>query len=145
LRAVYCVANPRNSTAIAAVSRLVSHPAKTLARREEIVNTLLDNERCLSALRVANTLAGRDDAPEVKLFLMSDATVVGLPHQHDGAGSGLQAQVEQLVAAGAQIRLCRTCALARGLAELTLIAGVSIGTLPELGDWIMAADKVITF
>ena len=103
------------------------------------------SERCLSALRVANTLAGRNDAPEVKLFLMSDATVVGLPHQHDGAGSGLQAQVEQLVHAGASIRLCRTCALARGLAELTLIDGVSIGTLPELGDWIMAADKVITF
>ena len=37
-------ANPRNSTAIAAVSRaggrpLASHPAKPLSRREEIVNT----------------------------------------------------------------------------------------------------------
>ena len=49
------------------------------------------------------------------------------------------------MSAGAQIRLCRTCALARGLAELTLIDGVGIGTLPELGDWVMAADKVITF
>ncbi|MEG3001704.1 MAG: DsrE family protein [Comamonas sp.] len=104
-----------------------------------------DSERCLSALRVANTLAGRDDAPKVKLFLMSDATVVGLPHQHDGTGSSLQALVEQLVQSGASIRLCRTCALARGLAELTLIDGVSIGTLPELGDWVVAADKVITF
>ena len=43
LRAVYGVANPRNSAAIAAVLRLVSHPAKTLARREEIVNMLLGN------------------------------------------------------------------------------------------------------
>jgi len=33
-------ANPRNSTAIAAVSRLASYPAKPLSRREEIVNTL---------------------------------------------------------------------------------------------------------
>ena len=103
------------------------------------------SERCLSALRVANALAGRDDAPQLQVFLMSDATVVALPGQQDGAGSGLQAQVETLVHAGATVKLCRTCALARGLVDLTLIDGVSIGTLPELADWVMAADKVITF
>ena len=42
--AVCVVANPRNSTAIAAVLRaggrpLAAHPAKPLSRREEIVNT----------------------------------------------------------------------------------------------------------
>ena len=83
------------------------------------------SERCLSALRVATALAGHDAQPEVKVFLMSDATVVGLPHQQDGAGTGLQAMVESLVADGVTIKLCRTCALARGLADLTLIAGVS--------------------
>lgn len=103
------------------------------------------SERCLSALRVANGLAAHDAKPEIKVFLMSDATVVGLPHQHDGSGSGLQAMVEQLVGEGATIKLCRTCALARGLAELTLIDGVSIGTLPELADWTLAADKIMTF
>ena len=41
LRAVCGVANPRNSAAIAAVSRLASHPAKPLSRHEEIVNTFL--------------------------------------------------------------------------------------------------------
>jgi hypothetical protein len=41
LRAVCGVANPRNSTAIAAVLRLASHPAKPLSRREEIANTFL--------------------------------------------------------------------------------------------------------
>lgn len=103
------------------------------------------SERCLSALRVATALRGHDARPEVKVFLMSDATVVGLPNQHDGAGSGLQAMVEHLVAEGVSVRLCRTCALARGLADLTLIAGLEIGTLPELADWTLAADKVITF
>ena len=43
-------ANPRNSAAIAAVSRaggrpLASHPVKPLSRREEIVNTLLESAR----------------------------------------------------------------------------------------------------
>ena len=59
------------------------------------------SERCLSGLRLATALAGVDgDAPEVKLFLMSDATVLALPNQVDGTGNGLQGMVEQLVALG---------------------------------------------
>lgn len=104
------------------------------------------SERCLSGLRLATALAGADgDVPEVRLFLMSDATVLALPNQIDGAGNGLQGMVEELICYGVSIKLCRTCALARGLAELPLIAGVTIGTLPELAEATLAADKVITF
>ncbi|NTV11284.1 MAG: hypothetical protein HGA47_10985 [Zoogloea sp.] len=104
------------------------------------------SERCLSALRLATALAGREEErPELRIFLMSDATTLGLPNQMDGTGNGLQGMVEDLVAQGVPVKLCRTCALARGLAELPLIAGVSIGTLPELAEWTLAADKVITF
>jgi len=47
------------------------------------------SERCLSALRLATALAGRDaDRPEIRLFLMSDATVLGLPHLRTGTRSG---------------------------------------------------------
>jgi len=53
--------------------------------------------------------------------------------------------LEALVQHGAQIRLCRTCALVRGVADVTLIPGVTIGTLPELAEWTLAADKVVTF
>lgn len=104
------------------------------------------SERCLSALRLATALAGNEAAsPEVRLFLMSDASVLSLPNQVDGTGNGLQAMVEQLVELGVSIKVCRTCALARGLAELPLIPGVGIGTLPELAEWTLAADKVVTF
>ena len=104
------------------------------------------SERCLSALRLATALGGRDgEKPELKIFLMSDATVLGLPNQKDGAGNGLQGMVEQLVAQGASIKLCRTCAMARGLIELPLIPGATIGTLVELAEETLAADKVITF
>ena len=104
------------------------------------------SERCLSALRLATALAGRDEPkPEVRIFLMSDATVLGLPNQVDGAGNGLQGMVEHLVSQGVQIKLCHTCALARGLGNLPLIPGTSIGTLPELAECTLAADKVITF
>ncbi len=103
------------------------------------------SERCLSGLRLATALAGRDDKPAVSVFLVSDATILGLPKQIDGAGNGLQGMVEQLVAQGVDIRLCRTCALARGLAELPLIPGTAIGTLVELAEATILADKVITF
>lgn len=103
------------------------------------------SERCLSALRLATALAGSDAGPTVRLFLMSDATVLGLPNQIDGSGNGLQGMVEELVRRGVDIRSCRTCALARGLAELPLIEGVRIGTLVELAEATLAADKIITF
>ena len=103
------------------------------------------SERVLSALRLATALAGNDAKPAIRLFLMSDATVLGLPNQIDGAGNGLQGMVEQLIAQGVDIRLCRTCALARGLGDLPLIPGAAIGTLVELAEATLQADKVITF
>ncbi|MDP3538521.1 MAG: DsrE family protein [Azonexus sp.] len=101
------------------------------------------SERCLSALRLATALVGNDAKPKVRVFLMSDATVLGLPNQIDGSGNGLQGMVEQLIAQGVEIRLCRTCAMARGLVDLPLIPGAAIGTLVELAEATLAADKVI--
>ena len=104
------------------------------------------SERCLSALRLITALRGSDaDKPAVKLFLMSDATVLGLPNQQDGAGNGLQGMLEPLLAQGVEVKVCRTCALNRGIAELPLIPGVVIGTLPELAEATLWADKVVTF
>lgn len=103
------------------------------------------SERCLSALRLATMLAGHDEQPRVQLFLMSDATVLGLPKQQDASGNTLQQMVEGLIGQGVPVRLCKTCAGNRGLLELTLIAGVTIGTLGELAEATLQADKVITF
>jgi uncharacterized protein involved in oxidation of intracellular sulfur len=105
------------------------------------------SERCLSALRVAIALAGMDapDTPELRVFLMSDATVLALPNQQDAGGKGLQAMVEELASRQVPLVVCRTCALARGLAELPLIPGARIGTLAELAKSTLWADKVITF
>ena len=105
------------------------------------------SERMLSALRLATAIVGQEiETVDLRLFMMSDAVTVGLPGQPDAeAGGGLQQMLESLFQQGAQIRLCRTCALARGIVDLALIPGISIGTLPELAEWTLAADKVITF
>ncbi len=129
-------------------------PAPFFVFRSSILQNILiiahaapyGSERCLSALRLATALIGQTDQPvTLRVFLMSDAVVTGLPNQASAeAGGGLQQMIEGLVAGGATIKLCRTCALARGIAELPLIEGVSIGTLPELAAWVLEAEKVIS-
>ena len=106
-----------------------------------------DSERMLSALRLATAIAAQEiETVDLRLFMMSDAVTVGLSGQADAqAGGGLQQMLEELVAHGAEIRLCRTCALARGIVDKPLIPGVLVGTLVELGEWTLAADKVVSF
>ncbi len=104
------------------------------------------SERVLSALRLALALASREGgAPRLNVFLMSDATVLALPNQQDASGHTLQDMLEQLIGHGVPVRLCKTCAANRGLLDLALVAGVTIGTLAELAEATVQADKVITF
>ena len=104
------------------------------------------SERCLSALRVALALMAREaDKPQLDVFLMSDATVLGLPGQQDASGNTLQQMVEQLVAQQVPVKVCKTCAGNRGLLSLKLIDGVTVGTLAELAEATLWADKVLTF
>ncbi|MGK7364062.1 DsrE family protein, partial [Salmonella enterica] len=39
--------------------------------------------------------------------------------------------------------LCITCADGRGISPLPLFDGVEIGSLVELAEWTLAADKVL--
>lgn len=105
------------------------------------------SERVLPALRLATALVAQEqERVDLSLFMMSDAVTVGLPGQPPAeAGGGLQQMIEGLVGHGATVRLCRTCAVARGVAELELIPGVAIGTLTEMAAAAIEADKVITF
>jgi uncharacterized protein involved in oxidation of intracellular sulfur len=106
------------------------------------------SERMLSALRLATALTGQEDERvDLSIFMMSDAVTVGLPNQPPATqGGGLQQMIEELAGRGVVVRLCRTCAAARGIGEATAIAdGVAIGTLAELAAATIEADKVITF
>ena len=87
------------------------------------------SERMLSALRLATAIAAQEiETVDLRLFMMSDAVTVGLPNQPAAsAGGGLQQMLIELVEHGAQIKLCRTCAQARGIVDLELIPGVAIG------------------
>lgn len=102
------------------------------------------NETFFSGLRLALQIQEQHQA-EIKMFLMSDAVVAGLAKQSPTESYHAQQMLEILTAQGAQVKLCKTCANARGISTLPLAEGVEIGTLIELADWTMAADKVLNF
>jgi uncharacterized protein involved in oxidation of intracellular sulfur len=101
----------------------------------------------LSGLRLAMAIAGQEvETVDLRLFMMSDAVTIGLSNHGSGeSGGSLPQMLEDLVRRGVRVRLCRTCVQTRGMAELELIPGVQIGTMPELAEWTLAADKTITF
>jgi uncharacterized protein involved in oxidation of intracellular sulfur len=49
------------------------------------------------------------------------------------------------LAKGAKVKICGSCADARGLKDVQLIAGTEISTMAELTNWVVDSDKVITF
>lgn len=102
------------------------------------------NETFFSGLRLALQIQDQHKA-DIRLFLMSDAVTAGLAKQNPAEGYHLQQMLEILTTQGAQVKLCKTCTNARGITELPLADGVQIGTLSELADWTIEADKVLNF
>lgn len=102
------------------------------------------NETFFSGLRLALQVQELKQA-EIQLFLMSDSVVGGLAKQNPVEGYHIQQMLEILTAQGAIVKLCKTCTNARGITELKLADGVEVGTLAELAEWALEADKVLTF
>ncbi|AIU73828.1 hypothetical protein CD201_14840 [Hafnia alvei] len=102
-------------------------------------------ESLFNALRLAIAMKEQQGEIELKIFLMSDAVTSGLAGQKPHEGYNLQQMIEILTAQQVPFKLCKTCADGRGISTLPLIDGVEIGTLVELAQWTLAADKVLTF
>ena len=60
-------------------------------------------------------------------------------------GADVVSAGEILTAQNVPVKLCKTCADGRGVSALPLVEGVEIGTLVELAQWTLEADKVLTF
>ncbi|MCS2147529.1 DsrE/DsrF/TusD sulfur relay family protein [Scandinavium manionii] len=102
------------------------------------------SESLFNSLRLA--IALREQQPvELKVFLMSDAVTAGLRGQKPAEGYNIQQMLEILTAQDVPVKLCKTCTDGRGITLLPLADGVEIGTLVELAQWTLDADKVLTF
>ncbi|AAU37626.1 MULTISPECIES: DsrE/DsrF/TusD sulfur relay family protein [Basfia] len=103
-------------------------------------------EKTFNGLRHAvNLLEEHGKEVEVKVFCFSDAVLAGLSGQNPNDGPNVQQTLEVLAGLGAEVKLCTSCTKARGITQLPLVKGVSLGTLDDVSDWTLWADKVINF
>jgi uncharacterized protein involved in oxidation of intracellular sulfur len=103
-------------------------------------------ERSYNALRLAGSLARRP-GEEVRVFLMGDAASCAKAGQKVPQG---YYNVELMLQAPAsrhdvEIGVCGTCMDARGITDGELAEGAKRGTLGQLTDWTVWAERTLVF
>ncbi len=103
-------------------------------------------EKAYNALRLANQLGREHEDVEVRIFLMADAANCAIAGQNTPNGYyNTERMLKFSISKGAKVKICGSCAEARGLKNVQLIEGAEISTMAELTNWVADSDKVITF
>jgi uncharacterized protein involved in oxidation of intracellular sulfur len=103
------------------------------------------SELPFNALRLAKELVNRDEV-DVRVFLMGDAVGAAVAGQQLPDGYyHLDRMIRSIVRKDAEVSCCATCMDARAIDEKQLVDGVTRGSMEQLGDWTLAADRVVTF
>lgn len=102
------------------------------------------SERAYNGLRLAGALAAKE-GQSVRLFLMADAVGCAKSGQKVPEGYyNVQIMLGKVLRKG-EVGLCGTCMDARGMRDEEVIEGARRGTLAQLADWTIEADKVLVF
>jgi len=103
-------------------------------------------EKAYNALRLAIQLGKEHENVEVRIFLMADAATCALPGQNTANGYyNIERMLKLVISKGGKVKICGSCADARGIKNLQLIEGTEISTMAELTNWAVDSDKVVTF
>lgn len=103
-------------------------------------------EKAYNALRLANQLGKDHPAVEVRIFLMADAANCAIANQTTPNGYyNIERMLKLAIVKKAKVKICGSCAEARGLKNTPLIEGTEISTMAELTQWVVDSDKVLTF
>lgn len=104
------------------------------------------SENAYNALRLAMQLGKEHEDAEVRIFLMADAVSCALANQNTPNGYyNIERMLKAVLAKGGKVKICGSCAEARGLKSAPLIEGAEISTMAELTNWVVNSDKVVTF
>ena len=104
------------------------------------------SEKAYNAFRLGNQLLKDHESVELRVFLLADSVTCALPNQNLPNGFyNIERMLKLVLNKGAQVKLCGSCAEARGLKDLPLVEGAEISTLAELTQWVVDSDKVLTF
>ncbi|MFN8258057.1 MAG: DsrE family protein [Bacteroidales bacterium] len=104
------------------------------------------SEKAYNALRLAMQIQKEHENTELCVFLMADAVTCALPNQNTPNGYyNIERMLKSVINKKGKVKLCGTCADARGLKEMKLIEGAEISTMKELTQWTLESNKVVTF
>lgn len=104
------------------------------------------SEKAYNALRIANQLNKEHSGTEVRIFLMADAVNCAIANQTTPNGYyNIERMLKLSLNKGAKVKICGSCAEARGLKKIQLIVGAEVSNMPELTQWVVDSDKVLTF
>ena len=104
------------------------------------------SEKAYNALRMANQLNKEHPDVEVRIFLMADGANCAIASQTTPNGYyNIERMLRLSLNRGAKVKICGSCADARGLKNLPLVEGAEISDLAELTNLVVDSDKVLTF
>ena len=102
-------------------------------------------ERCFNGLRLALALLKEESKPELSIFLMADAVLCAKAGQTTPDGYYNLGRMIRGVSRQARVVLCGTCMDARGIGVDELLEKTERGTMPDLAQLTLEADKVLVF
>lgn len=103
-------------------------------------------EKEYNALRLAMQVQKDYQDAEVRIFLMAYAATCALPNQNTPNGYyNIERMLKSIISKSGKVKICGTCADARGIKNLPLIEGCQISTMAELAAWTMDSDEVLVF
>ncbi|HRI59366.1 MAG TPA: DsrE family protein [Saprospiraceae bacterium] len=104
------------------------------------------NEKMYNALPLAHQLKKNDPAADVRIFLMADAVTGALSGQETPNGYyNISRMLKLVLNNGGAVKLCGSCAQARGLTNLSLLEEVEMSNMPELATWTLESDRILVF
>lgn len=103
-------------------------------------------EKAYNALRLAMQIQKDYEGADVCVFLMADAVTCALPGQNTPSGYyNIERMLKAVLMKDGKVKLCGSCADARGLKAMKLVEGAEFSTMKELAQLTIESDKVITF
>ncbi len=104
------------------------------------------SEKAYNALRIANQLYTEKPDVGVWIFLMADGANCAIADQETPNGYyNIGRMLKLVMNKGAKVKICGSCAEARGLKKIPLMPGSELSTMAELTNWVVESDKVLTF
>jgi len=102
-------------------------------------------EKAYNAFRLAMALQKGHPEVRVRIFLMADAVSSAVAGQNTPDGYYNLERMLKSVARRGEVALCGSCLDARGLSDTRFVDGVARGSMAQLAEWTIEAEKVLSF